>query len=257
MIAATSQNLDRPPALDISGDALFLDLDGTLVDIAPRPDAIAVTGALKSLLRQARIALKGRLAIVSGRSLADLDRHLGDALDLAAGTHGAELRGAETQDVSPDLQRALARMRLALSEADIEGFLIEDKGVAVAIHYRNRPEREGHALALAERLAALAEGLFTLQRGRMVAELRPAGFDKGHAVRAFLAEPLFAGARPVFIGDDLTDEAGFRACAELGGHGVLVGERRESAARYGLDDVAAVHRWIAEGLVPVKKGESA
>lgn len=247
---------ETPPVLDVDRDALFLDLDGTLVEIASRPDSIRVPAALKALLVQARNGLCGRLAIVSGRSLADLDRHLGVGLGLAAGTHGAELRGAGALIHAPEWHRALARMRLALSRFDTTGLLIEDKDIAIAIHYRDRPERQEEALVLAQHLAALSDGLFIVQRGRMVAELKPAGFDKGSAVRAFLEEPIFAGARPVFIGDDLTDEAGFQACAALGGYGVLVGEPRQSAARYGLEDVEAVHRWIAAGLNGSREGLS-
>jgi len=242
--------------LDANRDALFLDLDGTLVDIAPRPAAIRVTSALKALLVQARNGLRGRLAIVSGRSLADLDGHLGAALGLAAGTHGAELRGAGARIHAPERHRALARIRLALSRFDTRGLLIEDKDIAIAIHYRDRPERQEEVLSLARHLAALSDGLFAVQRGRMVVELKPAGFDKGSAIRAFLDEPLFVGARPVFIGDDLTDEAGFEACAALGGYGVLVGEPRQSAARYGLEDVEAVHRWIAAGLNETREGSN-
>lgn len=257
MLSAQPFRFEAPPMLDTGRDALFLDLDGTLVDIAPRPDAIRVTGELKALLAATRQRLQGRLAIVSGRSLADLDRHLGDALGLAAGTHGAELRGAGGGVSGPEWHRALAHIRLVLSQADTQGLLIEDKDVAIAIHYRDRPEREGQALTLAQQLADLSDGMFAVQRGRMVAELRPDGCDKGGAVRAFLREPVFAGARPIFIGDDLTDEAGFRTCADLGGYGVLVGEPRSSAARYALEDVAAVHRWLAAGPAAYQEGESA
>lgn len=254
MLSMQPVPFEAPPGLDVDRDALFLDLDGTLVEIAPRPEAIRVTSALKALLVRARNGLRGKLAIISGRSLADLDRHLGVALGLAAGTHGAELRGAGARIHAPEWHRALARMRLALSRSDTTGLLIEDKDIAIAIHYRDRPERQEEVLALARHLAALSDGLFAVQRGRMVAELKPAGFDKGSAVQAFLEEPVFAGARPVFIGDDLTDEAAFQACAALGGYGVLVGEPRQSAARYGLRDVEAVHRWIAAGLNETREG---
>ncbi|HMC91944.1 MAG TPA: trehalose-phosphatase, partial [Allosphingosinicella sp.] len=120
-----------------------------------------------------------------------------------------------------------------------------DKPASVALHYRLAPHREEEAVALAQSLAART-GL-VVQRGKMVVELRPCGADKGDALRALMAEPPFAGARPVFVGDDVTDEDGFRAATALGGLGIIVGPPRETAAHYRLPDVEAVHRWLAAG----------
>jgi trehalose 6-phosphate phosphatase len=125
---------------------------------------------------------------------------------------------------------------------DRPGVLLEDKGLGLAVHYRKAPDAEE---AVIRNCRAIAEttGL-VLQLGRMVAELRTPGADKGESVRAFMAEPPFAGATPVFVGDDLTDEDGFAAAAELGGYGVLVGETRDTAAHHGLSDVEAVLGWL-------------
>lgn len=237
-------DLPPPPPLDPERDALFLDLDGTLVAIAEHPDCIRPDAMLAPLLRQARARLGGRLAIVSGRSLADLDRHLGDAAPLAGGIHGAEMRGARTADLDPDAARALAQARLVLA-AEAGALLVEDKGSAIALHFRQRPDLGVLAGRLAARLADASGGSLAVQPGRMVFELKPARADKGAVVRAFLEEPLFAGSRPLFVGDDLTDEAGFRAAQAAGGWGVLVGDRAPTAARFALADVAAVHAWLA------------
>jgi trehalose 6-phosphate phosphatase len=121
--------------------------------------------------------------------------------------------------------------------------VVEDKTLGLAVHFRNAPEREGEVVDICRRVAATT-GL-VLQLGSMVAELRTPGADKGASVRAFMAEAPFHGATPVFVGDDLTDEDGFAAAAELGGYGVLVGEGRETSARYRLDSVDAVLKWIA------------
>jgi trehalose 6-phosphate phosphatase len=223
---------------------VFVVVVGWVVGFAERPDAIGLDPGLASLLQRLRRRLSGRLVIVSGRALADLDRYLGDAAALAAGAHGAEIRGAAPLEVDPAPKRALARARLGLAR-DADGLLLEDKGAAIALHYRERPELGALARQLAARLADESSGALIAQPGHMVVELVPAGVDKGGVVRAFLNEPAFAGRRPVFAGDDVTDEAGFRAAAAAGGYGVLVGESRPSAATYALPDVAAVHRWLA------------
>jgi trehalose 6-phosphate phosphatase len=136
-----------------------------------------------------------------------------------------------------------ARERIGRFAGSVPGLLVEEKPFSIAIHYRRAPDREPQVRAFMDGLAA-ATGL-VVQQGKMVTELRPAGADKGDAVRAFMAEPPFAGARPLFVGDDLTDEDAFRAAAELGGGGVLVGTSRATAASWRLDDVAAVAGWLS------------
>ncbi|MFL6843449.1 MAG: trehalose-phosphatase [Allosphingosinicella sp.] len=235
----------RPPPLSISGGtALFLDFDGTLVELAEVPDAIDVPSGLRPLLGRLAGRFEGRLAIVSGRALDDLQGHLGGSGVVLAGSHGAELLYPDGRQVPVAVPSGLAAAREAIRgfANRTEGLLVEDKPAGAALHYRLAPEREDEAIAFVEELAGRSG--FAVQRGKMVVELRPAGADKGAALRRLMAEPPFAGGRPVFVGDDLTDEEAFRAAAELGGEGVLVGPPRATAARARLEDVAAVTRWL-------------
>jgi len=234
-----------PPLVAIERAALFLDFDGTLVALADRPEDISVSSQLPDLLERAAARLGGRLALLTGRALADLDSRLGCGRLAAAGSHGLELRAGAAPPRTAPAPPGLAAARAALAafaEGD-SGLLLEDKPAGVALHYRLAPGREREALALAEALAA--RGGLALQRGKMVVELLAAGADKGAALESLMAEPPFAGARPVAVGDDLTDEHAFRAAAAMGGFGVLVGDSRETAARYRLADVDAVHAWLA------------
>jgi trehalose 6-phosphate phosphatase len=235
----------RPPALSrLAPAALFLDFDGTLVELAEAPDAIAVPSGLTPLLDRLRERLDGRLAIVSGRAVEDLRRHLSVSVAVLSGSHGAELHYPDGRSIPVSAPPGLAEARESIRRfaAGSEGLLVEDKPAGVALHYRLAPERADEADAFLESLAQRS-GL-VLQRGKMVAELRPHGCDKGAALRRLMAEPPFAGARPVFVGDDLTDEDAFRAAASLGGEGVLVGPDRPSAARWRLDGVAEVAAWL-------------
>jgi trehalose 6-phosphate phosphatase len=235
---------DAPPPLSPAGAALFLDFDGTLVELAEAPDLIHVPATLPSLLERLAQRLEGRLAIVSGRAVADLETHLGRTAFAVSGSHGFELRLADGRSLAGAAPERLASIKrdVARFAAAIPGLLVEEKPAGVAVHYRRAPREEGRVAAF---LAGLAErtGL-ALQRGKMVVELRPPGADKGEALRRMMAEPPFAGARPLFVGDDLTDEHAFAAAAALGGAGVLVGAPRETAAQWRLPDVAAVARWL-------------
>jgi trehalose 6-phosphate phosphatase len=237
---------DRAPPLSLlEGAALFLDFDGTLVELAEAPDAIHVPGDLHPLLERLAARLGGRLALVSGRAIADLDRHLAIAGIAVAGSHGLELRpaGGACRPLAPPLGLAAARDSiLAFAESD-PGLLVEQKPAGIALHYRQAPERAEAVRAFAAEVAART-GLI-VQHGKLVAELRAHGPSKGDALRSLMAEPAFAGARPVFVGDDLTDEDAFAAAAAMGGAGVLVGAPRPSAALWRLADVAAVAAWLA------------
>jgi trehalose 6-phosphate phosphatase len=233
-----------PPLERLAPAALFLDFDGTLVELAEAPGAIAVPSGLKPLLDRLAKRLEGRVAIVSGRAIDDLQSHLAASAAVLSGSHGAELRYADGRRVPVTAPPGLAAAREEIRRfaADLEGLLVEDKPAGIALHYRLAPELEGRVRDFLAELAARS-GL-ALQHGKMVAELRPAGTDKGAAVRRLMAEPPFAGARPVFVGDDLTDEHAFEAAAELGGAGVLVGPPRDSAARWRLEGVAEVTGWL-------------
>jgi trehalose 6-phosphate phosphatase len=240
--------LHRPEPLIAESAALFLDLDGTLAAIAPRPDDVRPVAPRSALIRALADRLDGRLAVVSGRTLDDIDRILDGAAPAAAGVHGLERRRADGSLVRARPSRDLPSVRAALEAlaAAWPGVLVEDKGLGVAIHYRGAPET-GPEIVHAASVLAAGSGLH-LQLGDHVAELRTAGPDKGEAVRAFMAEPPFAGAQPIFVGDDLTDEDGFAAARELGGFGVLVGRRRPTAAARRLDDVGDVLDWLREAV---------
>jgi trehalose 6-phosphate phosphatase len=233
-----------PPLSRLAPAALFLDFDGTLVELAEAPGAISVPSALAPLLDRLSARLEGRLAIVSGRAVEDLRRHIGSSAAVLSGSHGAELHYADGRSIPVSAPPGLAEARESVRRfaARGEGLLVEDKPAGIALHYRLAPERGEEADAFLESLAERS-GL-ALQRGKMVVELRPEGSDKGAALRRLMAEPPFAGARPVFVGDDLTDEDAFRAAVGLGGEGVLVGPARPSAARWRLEGVAGVTAWL-------------
>jgi trehalose 6-phosphate phosphatase len=236
--------LDPPPALPADA-ALFLDFDGTLVELADTPDSIRVPEGLAPLLERLRQRLCGRLAIVSGRSLVDLERHLPASGIAFSGSHGIELRLADGARLPLSVPIGLNGVNDEVHRfaAESPGLIAEGKPAGIALHYRLAPRAEEHVVRFMEDLAA-RHG-FSVQRGSMVIELRTQGATKGDALRAFMTEQRFAGARPWFVGDDLTDEHGFEAAADLGGAGILVGPPRETAARFRLASVAAVRRWLA------------
>lgn len=238
-------NLSPPPPDLLEGAALFLDFDGTLVELADAPDRISVPEALGPMLERLKRKLGGRLAIVSGRSLADLEGHLPLHGIAFSGSHGLELRLADGTRLPLSIPLGLDDACEAVetfAEQAQNGFLVERKPAGVALHYRQAPEHAGRADAFMEQLARKTG--FALQRGAMVAELRAHGATKGDALKAFMTEPGFAAARPVFVGDDLTDEHGFAEAGALGGAGVLVGPPRDTAAHYRLDSVKAVADWL-------------
>lgn len=240
----TTSRLDTPPPPLSADVALFHDLDGSLLELAARPDDVVVAPYLPGMLDLLRQQLGGALAIVSGRQISMLDQLLHPLRLASAGLHGAELRrtllgeiDAGAPDATGDLAEALRRYF-----GDDARIVVEDKGAAVALHYRLAPERAAECSAVASALAA-AMGLAAAP-GKMVIEVLPASVNKGMAVQALMAQAPFAGRRPVFVGDDLTDENGILVVQALGGYGVKVGAG-PSSARYRLPGVAAVHRWLA------------
>lgn len=236
--------LKSPPPDLLEGAALFLDFDGTLVDLAETPDSIRVSPDLGPLLERLRRRLDGRLAIVSGRSLADLERHVPASGIAFSGSHGLEIGLADGTKLPLSVSIGLddVREKVAAFAAAAEGLLVEEKPAGIALHYRQAPDQSERALELMDRLAR--ERDWTVQQGNMVVELRPRGATKGDALRAFMTEPEFMAARPVFVGDDLTDEHGFEAAAGMKGAGILVGAFRQTAASYRLESVQAVREWL-------------
>ena len=240
---AVSLLLPTPPVV-ADGIALFLDMDGVLAPMAPTPDAVVPTARRTAALKAVEARLAGRVAIVSGRTLAEIDRISDHALVSGSGVHGLERR---LKDGSIERKVADAGVAQALGAfeafaADRPGVIVEDKGVSVGLHYRQAPDEARAAKDIAAELQS--ETGLTLQPGHMVLELKTPGADKGTAITAFMQEAPFKGAVPVMLGDDLTDEYGFEAASALGGYGVLVGPERETAARYRLDDVDTVLTWL-------------
>lgn len=226
--------------------ALFLDVDGCLLDFADAPDKVLVPPGLREALLALSQRLEGALALVSGRSLEALDGLFWPLRLPAAGMHGLERRSALGATPAPaaDLDvRRLAAEAHALA-ARHPGALVENKHAGFALHWRAAPEAAEPMRVFAQHAAARLTG-YRVQPGDQVAEVLPEGGDKGRAIEAFLREPPFAGRLPVFAGDDLTDESGFLVVDARGGHAVLVGARTESAARFHLATPADVRRWLA------------
>lgn len=226
--------------------ALFLDVDGTILEIAATPDAVRVPAQAVTAIAAAYRRLSGAVALVSGRSISDLDRLFAPLELPAAGSHGAQRRTAAGRVSGRHDAAALApaRERLARWTQAHVGALLEDKRDSLALHYRNVPQLEREArLAVAE-AAAAAGPAFHVQEGKMVLEIKARGTSKGRAIEEFMEEAPFKGRRPVFIGDDLTDEAGFEAVNRLGGHSIAVGIERPTRARWRLRDAPDVLCWL-------------
>ena len=246
----SSSVLPPPPGLsELARPALFLDLDGALAAIEPRPEDVRPEPWRATVLKRLDQKLDGRLAVVSGRSLDEIDRILEGSVRAAAAVHGLVRRSRDGQILRASEHPAMAqaRRRIARLVRDHPQLLVEDKGLSLAVHFRGAPRLE--PLVAAESAAiARATGL-KLQPGHMVAELCTPGCDKGAAVAAFMREAPFAGATPVFVGDDLTDEDGFGAVEALGGLGVLVGAERATRASRRLAGVPDVRAWLEAAVM--------
>jgi trehalose 6-phosphate phosphatase len=226
--------------------AFFLDIDGTLLEIEGHPDDVRIGRAELDLVCGLHRATAGALALVSGRPLAGIDVLFHPLKLPIAGQHGAERRDARGKRhrhrfAVEALHRAAAPIRKFVARN--EGLVFEDKGASVALHYRLAPQLEAAAQAVMHDAARSAGGAFEVQLGKMVFELKPAGVDKGSAIEEFMREEPFAGRVPVFLGDDVTDEFGFRVINRLDGHSVKIGQG-ETAARWRLTDPAAAKAWL-------------
>jgi trehalose 6-phosphate phosphatase len=246
------------PAL-APGWAFFLDVDGTLLEIAPRPEAVQAHEDDRRLLGALHEAAGGAVALISGRALAGIDALFSPIRLPAAGLHGIERRDAAGRihrHAFPGeaLRRAAARLDDFASRHP--GLVFEDKGASLALHYRLAPHLAAQAGEAVDAAAAELGESVEIQRGKMVLEVKPSGRNKGSALEEFMAEVPFAGRTPVFIGDDLTDEHAFAVVNRLGGHSIKVGEGA-TLAKWRLEGVRALHVWLAAWIDEARRCSSA
>ena len=243
----TGRESPRPgPSAPTNNGALFLDVDGTLLDLAQHPDHVEVDVRLHDDLARVHARLDGALALLSGRPLAQLDRLFDWHARAAAGLHGAQLRSPDGTVHTTGNAAAFAQARARAAElvSAVRGVLLEDKRLALALHYRRAPAAREAAERIAEVLLQDVGESHVLQQGDHVIELKPAGVDKGLALAALMQEAPFRGRTPWMLGDDLTDEHAFRHVNASGGVSVIVGARRPTEARCALEDPAAVRAWL-------------
>lgn len=244
---AQAIGLPPPKPVDIATSSLLLDFDGTLVSLEDDPYGVTVDTELADLLGHLVDRFNGRVAIVSGRSLASLDAVLGPVARVLAlsGSHGCEHRwdGVDARPIRPAALDAAA-IRMGQFAKLHPGVLLETKSFGVGLHFRRVPEHAPAAIALARDIAT--EMGLAYQSGNMMAEVRVPGSDKGVAVTLLMHHAPMAGTLAIFLGDDDTDEPALAATAALGGMPIAVGARPSPAARYALKDVEAVRGWLKE-----------
>lgn len=213
--------------------ALFLDFDGTLVEIAPSPDDVHLDRRVAPALDILRADLGGALALVSGRPISFLDAMLAPYRFDSAGLHGAQIRTdgeIRSQSEVPEAMHEATRDLVRFANSNV-GIIVEDKRISIALHWRLAPHLKDEALALLRMIAARMGPGIRLQEGKAVAELVPAGASKGNAIAWMMRTAPYAGRIPVFIGDDITDEAGFEVVNAFGGISVRIGDGETCAAQ--------------------------
>jgi trehalose 6-phosphate phosphatase len=245
-----------PPWVELARTprALFLDIDGTLVEFESHPDLVRATEGLIVLLKGVEDALDDALALLSGRSLADIDRMFSPWRPHAAGVHGAEVRGPNGIRRHYPAPEQLDRLRAEANELarQLPGVWVEDKGLSLALHHREAPSLTAELAERVQRLADASQGAFQAQPGILVQELRLANIDKGLALTEIMSQEPFTGRSPIVVGDDRTDEFAFAAALEAGGLAILVGDRTDTHAQLRLPDPAAVRSWLAELIEEVR-----
>lgn len=228
--------------------ALLFDIDGTLIDLAPTPTAIHVPPELPLMLQELLRRTSGALALVSGRTIGDIDAIMAPVKLPAVGGHGAEMRLLSTGKVQAaevlPMDAHLKKRFAAIAEFN-SGILIEDKGYSMALHYRLAPEAERYVYdSVAAIRADLPEAPIEVLAGKFVVEIKHEGFSKATAVRALMAQPPFMGRFPIFLGDDVTDESVFGIMPDIHGAAYSVGRIVQGTAGH-FDSPHDVRRWIA------------
>ncbi len=235
--------------------AFFFDIDGTLIEIADTPGGVQVDRALQQLIVDLHTSTAGAVALISGRTIDDIDRLFPMTLLPVAGQHGVERRdalGEVSHHAFPSQRLEWAYRRLARLAEEHPGLLLEHKGLSLALHYRRAPHLARYALRVARSLLPRLGSRYCLQSGKCVVELKPAGKDKGLAIQEFMREEPFRGRTPVFVGDDTTDEFGFAMVNRLHGHSVKVGPG-PTAAEFRLRNVPLVRDWLRRTLTPPRR----
>ncbi len=244
----------RVAPLPMQGDrwALFLDVDGCLVEFQPLPDLVTIPDALLRTLEQLRHALDGALAIVSGRTMQELDRLFAPLQISSAGQYGMERRSDDGRAHGVLLPKQSMADWVRQQAMDLlpvfPGLKVEDKGYSVALHYRAAPQLGDAIAKAAEKIVAPLGGAYEVQPGALVQEIKPSTCSKGAAVRAFMSETPFQSRIPVFVGDDFADESAFAAVNTLSGVSIAVGVERFTQADFALSCPAATRRWLGSVL---------
>jgi trehalose 6-phosphate phosphatase len=226
--------------------ALYLDIDGTLLDVALTPSTVHVPPELPDILSATSVRLSGAIAIVTGRRIVEADHLLKPIKFAAAGVHGAEMRMSPTGKVvslTPSFSPVLIEEIKAIAKA-LPGIVLEDKGAGIALHYRIVPELQGSLLQALEALVPRHPGQFVVCEGRKVVEVLPIGFSKGRALRKLAALPKFANRVPIMIGDDIADVGAFRAAEEMGGYGLKVAGENFTNAEASFRGPSEVVSWL-------------
>lgn len=227
--------------------ALFLDIDGTLIDHADHPEGVTIPDDLPDLLSRLQLALDGAVALVSGRTIDWMDHRFAPARLAASGQHGAEIRLAPDAPAvpipTPKWRRPLEQS-LDRALAAWPGVFIEHKPLSLAVHFRAVPQFADEVMQTVVDLGSGLDGSVEFLKGRFVIEVRQGGHDKGTAVEQFMRTALFTGRRPVFLGDDVTDEDGFRAVRAAGGLAVAVGPRPTGQVDFRLAGPSQVRDWL-------------
>ncbi len=233
----------------LADHALYLDIDGTLLDLAPSPDRVEVPEWMVPLLQRLSARLDGAVAFVSGRTIDAIDALFHPLKLPAVGVHGGEIRfDGQTDSMDEalvgELQSALPLLREAI--LPLHGVWLEDKRYAIALHYRNAPERGREVLKVAELVAAGLGSAFAPLVGKCVVEIRARHLTKGAGIRRLMEREPFRGRTPIFAGDDVTDEDAFEYVNQVGGISLRIGSSAPSAATHRLDDPRQLHRWLLE-----------
>lgn len=233
---------------DNAGYALFFDIDGTLLDLAPTPDSVVVDPALVTALEKLRQRLSGAVALVTGRALEFVAERFPSYSGAVAALHGTEFRlpSGHVEMLEPGEQFERAKDFIRQTQAGISGLLVEDKGNAIAVHFRAAPGKEDIARELIDAAEKLAGPDWGVQAGKFVFELRSRHGDKGAALRRLMRSAAFAGRLPIAFGDDLTDVPMLQAAMDMGGMGIAVGEAISDLSTDRVASPEALRAWVIE-----------